>query len=229
MTTALDVIKRSLRMLGVYAIGEEPSASESQDALAALNALMGTFSNGGMVYAKTLDTIALAASVASITVGPSGGTVTPRPVRVLDESYIVLSDVSYPLSLLTLQQYNDIGVKGSEGIPVGLWVQPDMPDVTITFWPVPSQALTLKLWSDKLVASFPALTTTVTLPQGYEEALAYILAETLSPEYQVPVPREVKIGAGRSRRILKRTNLQVPKQRLDIPGMWAGGDYRDGA
>lgn len=31
-TTALDLIKRALRLLGVYAIGETPSPDEGQDA-----------------------------------------------------------------------------------------------------------------------------------------------------------------------------------------------------
>lgn len=229
MATALDIIKRSLRMLQVYSIGEQPSAEESQDCLTALNELMGTLSNGAMIYVKTLDTINLVASDPSITVGPTGDTVTLRPVRVLDESYITLSGVSYPLKLLTLQEYNDIGVKATAGIPVGIWVQPDMPNITITFWPVPSQAMTLNLWSDKLLSSFPTLTTTVTLPPGYEEGLAYILAVTIAPEYEVTPSNEVKAGASRSRRILKRTNFQVPKLRLDVPGMWRGGYYRDGA
>jgi hypothetical protein len=225
LATALDIIKRSLRLLGVYALGEEPSASEAQDALTAMNALMGTLSNGAMIYAKTLDTIAIAAAQASVTVGPTGTTVTARPVRVLDESYTVIDGVSYPLDVVTLQEYNDISVKATGGIPVALWPQMDMPDVTLTFWPVPAVAMTLNLWSDKLLASFPALTTTVSLPPGYEDGLAFILAETLAPEYQVAVPPQVKIGAGRSRRILKRTNLQIPKQRLDVPGMWGGGYY----
>jgi hypothetical protein len=230
VATALDYLKRSLRLLGVYAIGEEPSADEAQDGLTALNALMGTLSNTGLIYAKTLDTIALTASQASVTVGPTGTTVTPRPVRVLDQSYIVLDGVSFPLKVLTLQEYNDVAVKDSEGIPVGIWPQMDMPDATITFWPVPSQAMTLQLWSDKVLTSFPALNTDVTLPQGYDEAIPFMLAEVIAPEYQVAVPADVGRIAARSRRVLKRTNLQVPKQMLDVPGMWWGtGNWRDGA
>lgn len=231
MATALDVIKRSMRMLGVYSIGEDPSPEESQDSLTALNAFLGTMANSPqLIYAKTLDTINLAATVASVTVGPSGGTITTRPVEVLPESYIVLGGVSYPLGVWTLQQYNDIAVKATQGIPAGIWPQMDMPNITLTLWPVPSEAMTLNLWSNKQVTTFPTLTTTVTLPPGYEDMLAYLLAEAMAPEFEVEVPAAVLRGAGRARRVLKRTNLQVP--RLSMPAVVVGGgyvDYRDGA
>lgn len=225
--TALDLIKRAFRLLGVYSIGEEPSAEESQDALVTFNALMDSISNGGMVYEKTLDSIALTAATASYTVGPSGATVTTRPVRVLGESYILFNGVSYPLDLLSLQEYNDIGVKTSQGIPIGVWVQAAMPNITLTFWPVPDQAMTLKLWSDKQIVGTLALTTTLSLPPGYAD-LAYLLAVELAPEYEVAVPDPVAKGAARCRRILKRTNLQVPKLTLDVPGLYQSGDYRSG-
>jgi hypothetical protein len=222
-TTALSLIKRSLRMLGVYSIGEDLSDEEAQDALSALNALMGSLSNGGMVFAKTVDPIALSAGQSSVTVGPTGTAATDRPVRVLSESYVQYGDVSYGLEVYTLQQYNDITLKTVQGIPVALWVQPDVPDVTVTLWPVPNQAMTLYLWSDKLISSFPTLTGTVSLPPCYEEALAYILAETIAPEYEVQVPVAVSKGAARGRRVLKRTNYQVPTLNVDIRSRWA--DY----
>lgn len=227
-TTALDIIKRALRMLGVYSTGEDLSPEESADGLAALNALLGSVSNGGMVSAKTLDSISLSATVASITVGPSGTVVTDRPVRVRPESYISLSGVSYPLDLLTLQQYNLVSVKADSGIPAGIYVQPDMPNITLTLWPVPSQAMTLNLWSDKLLASFPGLTSLVSLPPGYEAALPPMLAEEIAPEYEVPVPVPVAKAAARGRRVLKRTNLQVPTLSLDCPGIGYVADWRTG-
>lgn len=225
MTTAIDLIKRSLRQLGVYAIGEDPSADESQDCLTALNALLGSMANSPqLIYAKTLDAIALTAAQSSVTVGPSGATITTRPVEILPESYLTLSGVSYPLDVFTLQQYNDISVKASQGIPVGIWPQMSMPNITLTFWPVPSQAMTLNLWSNKQVTSFATLTTDVSLPPGYDEMLAYLLAEAMAPEFQVdPIPVAVLRGASRSRRVLKRTNLQVP--RLAMPAVVVGGGY----
>lgn len=208
MTTALDLMKRSMRMLGVYSIGEEPSAEEAQDALLTLNATLGALSNTPIVYAKTLDSIAITAGSSSVTVGPSGATVTTRPVDVSSDSYVLVDTTSYPLSIFTQHQYNGIAWKAQAGIPEGIWCQMDMPDITVTFWPVPSQAMTLKLWSVKLLASFPALTTVVSLPPGYEDGLAYLLAEALAPEYDVEVPAAVLRGVQRARNSL--TTFEPP-------------------
>lgn len=215
MTTALDVIKRSLRMLGVYSHGEALASEESQDGLSALNALMGSLSNEGLlVHAKTLDSIDLTAGQSSVTVGPSGATVTARPVRVLPESYILLSGISYPLEILNDEDYQAIHSKTDEGTPRGIWVQMAMPDITVTPWPVPNEACTLKLWSEKVITSFAGLTTELSLPPGYERMLAFLLAMDLAPEYSRPVPAVVATGAANARRAIKRTNTQVPILRL---------------
>jgi hypothetical protein len=204
----------------VYAKGEEPDADESQDGLAALNALMGSLSNSPLVYAKTLDTIALSAGVASITVGPSGTTVTARPIRVLDESYIQSGNVTYPLRVFTDQQYSDVLVKTTQGIPEAIWPLMNMPDAQITLWPVPIGSLTLKLWSIKQLATFPDLTTAVSLPPGYEELVTLELADALGPEYERELPASAMRRLQRARRNVELANLEVPmlKQRPEIVG-----------
>lgn len=211
MTTALDILKRSLRMLGVVGIGETPSAEETADGLTALNALVGTISNTGLVFAKSLDALGITAGSSSITVGPTGQAVTTRPVKVLEESYLLIGGVSYPLSILTLQQYNDLSSKTETGIPTGMMVQMGSPNVTLTFYPVPSQSATLKLWSDKPLSSTLTAATALSLPPGYEDALAYLLAESIAPEYEMEPPPAVMRGVARSSRLLRRTNFEVPQ------------------
>jgi hypothetical protein len=215
-TTSLDIIKRSMRLLGVYAIGEDPTDAEAQDGLTALNALIGSFSNETLlVYAKTLDSISLAQGTSSVAVGPSGTTVTTRPVHVLTDSYISVNGVDYPLELWTEQQYNSIGVKSMQGLPAGIWVKPDMPDVTVCLWPVPSEAMTLKLWSAKPITGTLTLATSLSLPPGYERMLAYVLAEDMAPEYQVEPSPTVVRKASAARKVLKRTNAEIPQ--MDMP------------
>lgn len=219
--TALDILKRSLRMIGVYAIGEEPSAEETADGMFALNSLMGSISNTGLVYSKTLDTISVAGGTQSIEVGPSGDTITDRPIRVLSDSYFVLGEVSYPLDVITLQQYNDISLKGTTGIPTAIRAQMDMPNVTLTFWPIPSDAITLNLWSLKALSGTLTAATVLSFPPGYYDALAYLLAEAIAPEYSVGLSQSVADGVRRSRKLLKRASFEVPQ--LDIPCRGAVG------
>lgn len=226
MTTALDIIKRSMRLLQVYAIGEEPSSDEAQAGLTALNALVQSWGNSPLlIHAQSLDQIPLTAGTGSYIVGPGlGGFVTARPMEVLEASFVRFQGVDYPLSVLTLDDLNAIPVKTISGIPTGVYAHMDMPNITLTLYPVPSQAMTLHLWSVKAVPEFPGLTSSVILPPGYEQALAFLLAETLAPEYETQPSAQVMREAARVRRAIKRTNLQVP--RLNMPfGVPMGGDY----
>ena len=63
MATALDVIKRSLRMIGELAAetGEAPSAAAAEQALAALNGMLAGWENKGVRLG--LDTLALATTL----------------------------------------------------------------------------------------------------------------------------------------------------------------------
>jgi hypothetical protein len=222
--TALDIIKRSMRLLGVYAIGEAPSSDEANDCLTALNQMLDSWANENLfVYAKTLDVVPLVANTASYTVGPSGGVITPRPVEVLASSYIDYQSVSYQLMIATLSDYNSIPIKTQAlGIPFELYVLPNVPNVTLNLWPVPSAAMTLNLWSNKQIQSFATVTDTITLPPGYERALAYSLAEEMGPEFDAVVSPDIKAKALQARKVLKRTNTEVPRLRIPA-GIPMGG------
>lgn len=231
--TAIDIIKRSLRLIGAYSIGESPSSEESNDALEALNSMLDSMANEGMlVYAKSLDPITLSANVPSYTVGPSGSTITTRPVEVLASSYIDYQGVSYPVVVDTLADYNLIPVKGLiAGIPNQLWALMSVPDITLTVWPVPSATMTLNLWSQKQFKTFASLTDSVNLPPGYDEMLAFCLAEVIAPEYQLEAPPTVLRKASSARKVIKRTNSEIPRLRMPygVPmNRGYGGNYRLG-
>jgi hypothetical protein len=90
-----------------------------------------------------------------------------------------------------------------------------MPDVTVCLWPVPSEAMTLKLWSAKPITGTLTLATSLSLPPGYERMLAYVLAEDMAPEYQVEPSPTVVRKASAARKVLKRTNAEIPQ--MDMP------------
>lgn len=212
MATALDIIKRSMRLLGVYSIGEDPSAQEAQDCLSAMNAMLDSWATENLfIYVKTTEIIPLASGVSSITVGPSGSFTTARPTFVDASSYVTMDGVSYPIQVWGPQDYNQIAVKGIQGLPCGVYVQMGFPDITMTFWPVPYNPMSFVMVSNKQVKSFPDLVTDVDLPTGYERLLAYSLAEEIAPEFDgVQVPPEVIKKAAQARKNIKRANVQVP-------------------
>lgn len=209
MATALDSIKRAMRLLGVLSIGETPTDDEAADGLTALNAMLESFANDKQViYAPTLDTIAWAPSTSSYTVGPTGTVATVRPVTLLTSCYFVWGGVSYPLEPITVDEYNQISLKGlNTTIPQYIWCNPTFPNSTITLWPTPSTAISVALWSNKVLLSIPTVTTDLPLPPGYRDFIDYNLAERLAPEYQVQVPMAVAKQAMLTRKTIARTNF----------------------
>lgn len=225
-STALDSIKRAMRLLGVYAIGEEPTADEAQDCLTALNAMLDSFAtNKVSIYAPTLDSITWPGGTQSMTIGPSGTVVTTRPVQVLSATYFELQGISYPLVPITIDEYNLIALKTmSSDISQYIYYNPDFPDATIKLFPVPGAQLSLKLWSNKQIIDIPALTTQLDLPPGYKDFIDFNLAEQIAPEFQVPVPPQVAKRAMLARKAVAKVNF-VP-QKLRFPAIVLPGSGR---
>lgn len=217
MTTALDLIKQAMRLNGTLASGETPTGDESADALDSLNGMVESMANESLlIFSQSTNAITLSSGTAAYTVGPSGATVTARPVKVLDSSYIVYGGISYPLEILTIQSYNAIPQKTAAGsVPDFLYVLYGAPDVTVTAYPTPGATMTLNLVSEKVIQSFASLTDVVTLAPGYKRMLAYNLAIEIAPEYDVEPSRTVVQIANNSRRALKRTNTKPPL--LNLP------------
>lgn len=215
MATALDLIKSAMKKIGVYSIGEDPSADEAEDGLNSLNSMLDSWANENLfVFAKTMDSIPIPASTTSITIGPTGSYVTDRPVKIDASTYFQLQGVSYPIVLWGELEYNQITVKSTGGIPAGIFPLMTYPDIELTFWPVPSDPMTLVLWSNKLIRSFPDLVTDLDLPPGYQRAIEFSLAEEIAPDYEVEPPQTVVRKAAQARKNLKRTNTQVPLMRM---------------
>lgn len=210
MTTANGMIERAMRLTGSLGISETLSAAEASDGLDALNTMLDSWSTESLfVYVLSEDAIPVVANTASYTIGPTGSFVGVRPVEVSSSSYLVISGVSYPLSVLTTAEYNGITLKTqNSAIPQAIWYNPTHPNGTITLFPVPNQSMTLRLWSQKVLQSFPALTTEIALPPGYKRAIELSLAEEYAPEFSGVVGRTLAMKAAAARKNIKRINFR---------------------
>lgn len=211
MSTAIAIIRRSMRLLGVIGSGENVSAEEAQDGLEALNALMGSLSNNTLlISALTEDSHALTSGVDEYTIGPTGDIATVRPIKIDDSTYIDFGGLSYPLRNIG-EDYNGIPDKSASGdIPEYYWYRATYPDASIIFYPIPGNGCTLHLWSWKQLQSFPTLTTQAVLPPGWEDLLAFNLAMRLAPEFEVEPTSEVRRQAQLTKKRIKRTNVVAP-------------------
>ena len=212
MATAGELIKGSLRLLGVLAEGEEPSADSYADALVAFNQMLDSWSAERLsVYGLKEAVYTWPAGETSQTIGPNGDFgETPCPLRIDDSTYYVVNDISYPLTLINEDQYNAITLKGSTTtLPTVMWQNTILitdTNIEMKMHPVPSQDLEMHLvWVQPLTQA-GATSDTLYFPQGYLRAMRYNLALELAPEFGVVPSVDVRNIARNSKRDLKRIN-----------------------
>jgi len=207
--TAGDQITRALRLLGILAEGETPSAAMSQDALVALNQMIDSWNTERLSVFCTQDQVfTWPAGEISRTLGPTGDFVGNRPVLMDDATYYKAPNgVSYGIKFINQQQYDGIAVKTvTSTYPQVCWVNMGFPDVTLTVYPKPTQELEWHMVSVQELDQPAALDTELHFPPGYMRAFAYNLAMEIAPEYGVePAPQIARI-AMTSKRNLKRIN-----------------------
>jgi len=232
--SALDIIKRAMRLAGVYSIGEEPSPEETDAGLMALNGMIGIWANETlMIYAHTRDSIPLVAGTNLYTLGDTGTFVTTRPTEALDTSYVVYQGISYPVPMLTIEQYNSIPFKAQTAqFPWTLWYEDTYPNGSLTVYPTPVDSSTLVFTSKKELSEFTNLTDQVALPPGYFDALCFNMAVYWGPEFDgASIPPQVMQQAINTKRLIKRTNTKPLTQRLPYAVLPQNGyvNWRTGA
>lgn len=170
MTTALEIITGAARLLGVVRKGEALDADESANGLAALNQMLGSWSNTSLlVYARTLESLTFATSAASYTIGTGATFNTARPVKIV--SAVVRSgSIDYPVEFVDETTFESIPLKSvSGGNPY--WATYDNAYSTgiLRFYPLPAAGDTLRLLSEKPITSIASLATTIDLPPGWKK------------------------------------------------------------
>ena len=207
--TANDQINRALRLLGVLAEGETPSAATSQDALIALNQMIDSWNTERLSVFSTQDQV-FTWPVGEIhqTLGPTGDFVGNRPVYFDDATYYKAPNgVSYGIKFINQQQYDGIAVKTvTSTFPQVIFVNMTFPNVEMYIYPRPTQALEWHFISVEELTQPASLSTELHFPPGYMRAFTYNLAMELAPEFGVEPSPQVQRIAMTSKRNLKRVN-----------------------
>jgi hypothetical protein len=209
-TTAGDQINGALRLLGILAEGETPSAETSQDALVALNQMIDSWNTERLSVFSTQDQVfSWPPNVLSRTLGPTGDFVGNRPVLLEDSSYFKdpSSGISYGIKFINQQQYNGIAVKTvTSTYPQVIWVNMTYPDVEMYVYPKPTKVLEWHFVSVEELTQPATLATNLHFPPGYLRAFKYNLACEIAPEFGVEPSPTVSRIAMTSKRNLKRIN-----------------------
>jgi hypothetical protein len=173
--------------------------------------------------------------------------VTPIPITLyyqkplgIDSAFVRINTTSngqpiygggldYQVSILALDNYNQIGLKTLNGPwPKALYYNPNAESGNLSVWPNPSQG-EMHIFAQTLFSTYDNLYENLVFPQGYSMALRWCLAERLMPMYGKV--STVQIGminayAAQAKATLKRTNMK-PVTVASFPDAMLSGKAKD--
>lgn len=221
MTTARDIVKKSMQKAGVLIMREDPSSEEANDGLDALNAMLSSWSNfTNNIYARVWQTFSLTGGVGEYLMGTGQTFNTVRPIQIL-QAYVRQATTDYDVIIINDEQFNGITDKSIQGQPQYLNNDNAMPVVKIRLWPIPSMNYSLFLLSEKELGQFD-LDDTIILPPGWEQALIDNLSVRLCPLYGQPVSEDLRADATESKESIQTAimrNVTMDAQPA-MQGMW---------
>lgn len=206
--TVLDLITRSLNMIGWLQPSEVPSNAVAQRCLDRATSLLLSYNlDRNKIFTELISTYTMTAAQQTQTIGPGGQFNGPRPTKIRDMNLLLQTNpiVRVLLKAMDAQQfeedqkvptivsipqkyYYDAGF--SQTAPVGLG--------KIYFYPVPNAIYPVEILQDQalaLGAAPVALGSTLLMPDGYDRMIAARLALEIAPEFGRPVtPDLVAIG-----------------------------------
>lgn len=212
--SASDFIKSSLRLVGSLRSGQNLTGAELKDCQQVLNDLLDAWSARRttvfVVPRVTVDqnqnTLMLVANQQTYTLGNATGNenlLLTRPARLERVSIMYAASQSTPVEL-PMDMYDDVLWQGIANkstpslLPQVCYVEPNFPDMNLSFWPIPTQANPIVLYPWATLTQFPDLTTPFSFPPAYARALRYNLAVDLAAEFPCDMQKlqlVVKIAA----------------------------------
>ena len=221
--TGLTLIKAAMRKARILASGEDPSGSETVEALETLNNMLERWSvDLGGLFFETQETFTLTAGTATYSIGASGDFDTVRPTQILNLSVRDSSDLDFPILVVTNHEYERIINKTpGNARPYIAKYNPSNPLGSLTLYPTPDQSYTIRLASKKPLLSV-GINSAYATPPGYNETIINNLAYILSAgEYGLGNSAALKEMADHGYMILKRDNFQIETLIYDqyLPGL----------
>ena len=208
--TAGDLINGALRLIGMLAEGETPSAGTSADALVAMQQMIDSWNTERLSIFTTQEQVfTWPAGALSRTLGPTGDFIGNRPIQLDDSTYFIdpTTGISYGIKIINQQQYDGIAVKTvTSSYPQVMWINTNYPNLDLHIYPVPTRSLEWNFISVDPLDQPAALGTSLAFPPGYLRAFRYNLACEIAPEFGVEPSPQVQRIAMSSKRNLKRIN-----------------------
>lgn len=219
MTTVRSILEDALVEATVLDPDMAMPANDAARCLRALNRMLSSWQTEDlMIYSTDRLSFNLVAGQQSYTIGVGGNFVTPYAVRPgqIDMASVIMNGVELPIEVMNDEQWRDVTLKSvTSTFPLQMWANGDYPLNTLYFWPIPAQinALVLYLWHQTV--EFASVNATVSLPQGYEDALVLNLAVRLAPGYGMQASPTTIEMAKQAKANIKKMNWEPVYRSVD--------------
>lgn len=233
MASAFDLITSAMRLVGVLADGEQPSDDNANTGLEVLNDMIDNWNiQRQAIFTTRIDDFPFVLGQQDYTMGTGGNFNIPRPARIDAMSTIQLTNpgnpVEIPITMYTTEDWQlKVPVKNVSGsIPLICYDDGGFPLRTLSFWPIPvQQPNSVRIYSWAALAA-QTLTSQISYPPGYRQALRYNLAVLLGEEFAHSASATVVAVALRSLGNIKTMNAPELELRSDLAPDPAGYNYR---
>lgn len=193
-----QVIRGALRKVGASAPGLPLTTDDYTDCGEALNNLVMSLQVEGMpLWAMKEYTFNLTQGVNSYNIGLGQTLNTPAPLKIVQAYTRDLNSLTdIPMNIYTHYDFNLLANKTPQtpqGYPIHLWYEPNNQNQmgTMHIWPSPDAysqtSRTITIVYQAPFEVFDASTDTPDFPQYWIQALIWLLAAQVAPEYGVPI------------------------------------------
>ena len=219
---ALDLIKAAMQEIGSLAPGEIPSNEDQAWVLQKLQRLIDTYNAlRTMVFASQFVQFTLVAGLAPHTIGPTGTfQVNQRPVEIPSIGLILTngSSVEIPLHPRDKDWWAAQSIKGlTSTLPTDYYYEPDWPNGSLFFWPVPTAVNNVLVQSRQVMAELKAYNAAYTMPPGYWNLTVYELAIEIGPSFERPTSQDLRERYQKALRAVESNNISSPRLSSDSP------------
>lgn len=212
---ANKIILLAAKQVGVYGIGQALQPQDIQDCFDLLNMMLGEWSEQRLAVYHLLDVTFPCDNSISYTIGPSGKINTTYPVR-LESAFFTNNSVNYPLRIIHAKEdFTRIALPTLSSFPEYIFLDTDWPLALIKIWPIPNNTYSVTLQTMAQLTAFAQLTDAVNLRPSYQAALMYNLAVRIAAVFSRPVPEDVRVLAGVTKRSMQKANTQIPMLKVD--------------
>ena len=220
MAAVSTMILRSMRLTGEKARGATLDANEQVDCLNELNTFMEScYLERLLAPSIRQDSVAIAASTQSLTVGPGGQFNITRPMKIVEPCFVRdTSGFDSPVKVIDFYSYGALRLKNvGYTYPNSLYYDQGFSATstgTIYLYPLPSGSLTLYINSWQQLGNFSTLSQQMLLPPGYQLFVESNFAVHLAAGI-IPISAELAKIAKESKAAVKGLNSYSPIMQMD--------------